>query len=860
MIEKLFSAYTGQIFKNIYWIVLISSALFSHDLFSLNYETGVWGALLFFETGNYLRHYGVPTIKKSVIYFCLGFLGEIILNCSMSYISAIVHLNLSSSLRFVNGVNPFMIIAIIALFSIIMQLSHAKVFSDRQGLLNLYLLASGLFGYEMTYRWITEKYLQNVITKHATSLQNWKWYLLYAAIGLTLSCFVALIEVLTVNAPIFNRPQRYFKQLTFSSFLKELTLAKFKKVFKTHFWGILTFVSLYFVSYFSIVIMNPHFTTTTWIVLKPTSAWIAIFFLRQPIVLLNFVFFSAFYLLIRGLTNNFWFSYIITFAVSVLIIVATLIKMSLRNEPILPSEVVMVSGYADILKMVDPIVLISAIVGIIVLIALCVLLNKAVRIKKISMLRRLFYVLGSIVIFSTPLQFNHLGSVPNQISKTVQNAPSFYAQSVGVMLNGPVVQFLNNLDFKVMDKPSNYSKTTIDKIVHKYQKRAIVINKSRTSKLNQQTLIFNLSESFSDPRRVPHMTINENPMPNIDTIKERTTSGLMMSSGYGGGTANMEYQTLTGLSITNFSPTLPIPYTQLVPNAEYAPAITNLFSDSTGIHPYSGDMYDRIADYKKFKFNNFFYLGSKDKIDDQHYIGKNPYLSDETAYENTLQQLSRQKNSQFINLITMQNHMPFNNYYEHNQFKVSGTAFADKTTQEKIENYSKGISYTDSQVKDFITKIDRIQRPITVVWYGDHLPGIYNGLSANTYGQQLHQTDYFVYSNNFARSHGAKRLSYPITAPYEFPALAMEQMNVKVSPFYALETDLLHDTPAMSLSAKTFSTNTDNAAGQFTGSNGHIIPTSQLTHRQRILLHDFELIQYDITAGKHYVRNQNFMK
>lgn len=146
LIEKLFSAYTGQIFKNIYWIVLISSALFSHDLFSLNYETGVWGALLFFETGNYLRHYGVPTIKKSVIYFCLGFLGEIILNCSMSYISAIVHLNLSSSLRFVNGVNPFMIIAIIALFSIIMQLSHAKVFSDRQGLLNLYLLASGLFG------------------------------------------------------------------------------------------------------------------------------------------------------------------------------------------------------------------------------------------------------------------------------------------------------------------------------------------------------------------------------------------------------------------------------------------------------------------------------------------------------------------------------------------------------------------------------------------------------------------------------------------------------------------------------------------------------------------------------------------
>ncbi|MCQ4948003.1 hypothetical protein NE602_27885, partial [Bacteroides cellulosilyticus] len=70
-----------------------------------------------------------------------------------------------------------------------------------------------------------------------------------------------------------------------------------------------------------------------------------------------------------------------------------------------------------------------------------------------------------------------------------------------------------------------------------------------------QNIIFNLSESFSDPRRVPGIKLAHDPMPNIERLKKNNTSGLMISSGYGGGTANMEYMTLTGLALCNFSPT-----------------------------------------------------------------------------------------------------------------------------------------------------------------------------------------------------------------------------------------------------------------------------------------------------------------
>ena len=65
-------------------------------------------------------------------------------------------------------------------------------------------------------------------------------------------------------------------------------------------------------------------------------------------------------------------------------------------------------------------------------------------------------------------------------------------------------------------------------------------------------------------------------MPNIRSIKEHTTSGLMLSSGYGGGTANLEYMGLTGLSMANFDSSLTSPYQQLVPTEHWTPTINQM--------------------------------------------------------------------------------------------------------------------------------------------------------------------------------------------------------------------------------------------------------------------------------------------
>ena len=126
----------------------------------------------------------------------------------------------------------------------------------------------------------------------------------------------------------------------------------------------------------------------------------------------------------------------------------------------------------------------------------------------------------------------------------------FYNQLSGARINGPLIQFMNNVDVKVMDQPAGYSRARMEQIVNKYQKQAGRINNHRQNELSQQTVIFNLSESFSDPNRVPGVKLKSNPIPAIKELQKNNTGGVMISSGYGGGTANMEYMTLTGYSIS----------------------------------------------------------------------------------------------------------------------------------------------------------------------------------------------------------------------------------------------------------------------------------------------------------------------
>lgn len=429
----------------------------------------------------------------------------------------------------------------------------------------------------------------------------------------------------------------------------------------------------------------------------------------------------------------------------------------------------------------------------------------------------------------------------------------FYNQLSGARINGPIVQYLNNVDITVMAKPAGYSAATMKKIVNRYQAETQEINRHRHNRLSDQTIIFNLSESFANPNRVPGVKLKNNPIPFITKMTKQNTGGIMVSSGYGGGTANMEYMTLTGYSLCNFSPTLPTPYTQLVPTLQKNPSIVDEFKHSVAIHPYIGVFYSRTTVYKKFGLDRFMYLGSKYPIKHQYKIDRSPYLSDKTAYANALDQIDNNQRGQFVNLVTMQNHFPYDQHFYNNDPRYAATTVSDGTNIDSVNEFATGIHHTDSYLQTFIKQIDRINKPITIVFYGDHLPGIYgNDMSKD--GLKLHETDYFIYSNKYAQTHGARNFSANthFVSPNDFIAMVAKQTNSKVNWYQALLTTVYEKLPALTINTNESTTNSYNTSSELINQKGKVVKESHLSRKQKQILHDYRLLQYDVTAGKHY--------
>ncbi|EGP4766651.1 alkaline phosphatase family protein [Enterococcus faecium] len=614
-------------------------------------------------------------------------------------------------------------------------------------------------------------------------------------------------------------------------------------------------------SYFLVATFFYCFTFVQIFVLEPKEGWketiqvaLKIFTQRQAPMILTIIIIMGFFFLLLLISNRFWYAFTATLIINLLLTISTVIKMEMREEPVFPSDLKMLTGLSELLSMVSPILLIVG--GLILLLLLITSIIVQRRLQKqyslkIHWKRRFISIAVLLVCFSGVFFINHKNSPSFLLFNLFKVNKTFFNQQGAVKDNGPVIQFLNNIDIKIMEEPADYSKEKINEIMKKYNTKAVEINQTRNDWLNNQTIVLNLSESFSDPARVPNLTVPTDPIPYIKSIITEGTGGLMLSVGYGGGTANMEWEGLTGLSISNLSASLVTPYTQLVERQKISPNITDLFDEKIAIHPFTAALYRRKQVFDKFGFDRFYYLDSPNKLTYTDKIEQSPRISDDSAYKETLKALqSNTETSQFIQLSTMQNHMPYDDYYSELNYTAEGTAVIPNRRKE-LQTYMQGLHYTDTAVKKFIQEIDKIDKPITFVFYGDHLPAIYSGNDSKKYGLEQHQTDYFIYSNKYSREQ-ATTLNKEVVAPNNFGAMALEHANIKVTPYYALLTEVSNHLPALTIDPTESLSNRFNGKQVFVTEDSQIIQEKNLTEKQKEILEDYRLIQYDLVAGNQY--------
>lgn len=620
---------------------------------------------------------------------------------------------------------------------------------------------------------------------------------------------------------------------------------------------------------------------------------------------LNMIALVLIYLLLVTLVNRFWVGTALFGAFVMVFAVATKIKITMRSEPIIPSDLGFLSGgggggAGDVASFVTddsrPLVN-TAIAWLVWFVVICVILQCVDKRRAfiycswrhpIAGPKNIFGLICRILapIVSVLLLISYAGVLSNPQApqrKTLSKigySPTLWNVQQDAETNGALTTFLSLTRVKAMEDEPEYSQAAMQQIKNRYAQAADEINAQRSQNLTDNTVVMILSESFSDPNRVPNVHFGADPMPNIRALGQTTTSGLMLSPGYGGGTANIEFQQMTGLNMANFSDTLLSPYQQLVATRPKFYSFNQMWNEhcgdeystscSIGYHPFKQFFYLRGVNYKKFGFSHLYTLDSDPKIaHGEAYVGPNgtkTEVSDEEAYKNVVEEIrtntEQSKPSQYIQLITMQNHAPYPDLYgSENEFH--GVNETPDTVPERgiIATYAKNVQRTDEATANFLNELDGIDKPITVVFYGDHLPGIYNTANADKNNAlTLHETNYFIWSNRASASHDVKlpESDAAYTSSNYFMTQAAEHMNARISPYLALLDELHAEVPAMSRSVNA---GVWSAKGEPTllDDNGEVIDTNTLSSKAKQLLADYKMVQYDMSVGKNYLMDMGFM-
>ncbi len=518
---------------------------------------------------------------------------------------------------------------------------------------------------------------------------------------------------------------------------------------------------------------------------------------------------------------------------------ANYLKMSYRQEPIYPDDLKMITEFNLLKDMTGtPIFIGLMLLAILAFGGVVWAIVRSFKKDRTFQIYRILILVMTVAMMGYFSNFNN----PNNLLRKAYNQTALwipYSQKMNYYNTGFIGGFLYNLKVEPMERPEGYSKEKINEITEKYQ--AIADEKNQTANDEQPNIIYVMSESFSDPSHLNGVTVTGDPLADYREVANQTYSGRMLSQNYGGGTANIEFEALTGLSMALFNGQMTTPYTMLVPKLDQLPSLVSTLNAqnyrTTAIHPYNTSMYKREDVYQTLGFDSFISEGNMTYTDT---IDNNPYISDESAYKEILDLLKDEETPQFVHLVTMQTHMPYAGKYS--QLDFSATT-EDDTGTDTLNNYLQDIAYSSQALKAFTEALKDTPRRTLVVFWGDHLPGIYSDEIKNKNEKQaLHQTEFLMFDT--AGELEKRETNDAVTSPFYFAANLLEQTNQKTTGFYQLLLEMESAIPAFER--------------ELYFQNGQWGKEAQLNQAQEEVYEAYRLIQYDLVSGEQYSLDAGF--
>ena len=323
-----------------------------------------------------------------------------------------------------------------------------------------------------------------------------------------------------------------------------------------------------------------------------------------------------------------------------------------------------------------------------------------------------------------------------------------YTQQWRTQQNGFLLNFTTAIRYSFVSEPDGYDADKVAQTARSYRSQSV----TDAGEL-PENLIFIMNESFADlTAAFPNLELSEDPLAFYHSLTENTVKGTMISPVTGGGTANVEFEYLTGDSLA-FLPSSTVAYQLYLYDG--CPSLVSQAKDlgyhTIAFHPYLSSGWNRTSVYPWLGFDEVHF---QEDVQDPQYIRN--YVSDLSDYEQLFRWTEENDGPTMIFNVTMQNHSGYSQGWNNLSGDVTVTGGAKPssiTTQ-----YFSLMKESDQAIQALVEHYSQVEEKTLIVFFGDHQPPLGNTFFETLYGkklderdpeevQQAYETPFFIWAN-----------------------------------------------------------------------------------------------------------------
>lgn len=363
----------------------------------------------------------------------------------------------------------------------------------------------------------------------------------------------------------------------------------------------------------------------------------------------------------------------------------------------------------------------------------------AIRTPKVK--QKINYLLSALVIavsFGMIMIINYVsnatGLIPRQFGNLVRAYDTYgfgYMFSCSLFRNG-------------VSKPKDYSPGKVNDVVDSVDNNDKNNNDNDKDDIDKPNIIFLQLESFFDATNVKGLEFSEDPIPNMRKLYEKFPGGYLSVPSFGAGTANTEFETMTGMNLDDFGPG-EYPYKTVLQSTACESIcyyLSNYGYTATALHDNTGGFYDRNRVFSRLGFNSFVSIEYIEKYE-MNPIG---WVKDKCLTDEIVGILDSTSTPDYIYTISVQGH---GDYPEN----TDGLDLPVKVTNNNVTGNPNGFEYyvnqtheMDAFVAELIDALSKRNEKTILVIYGDHLP-TFDITDDDLKNGDIYQTQYVVWNN-----------------------------------------------------------------------------------------------------------------